>query len=435
MGKSMFHLFLGAIIYVMTLAGAVQPTFSWAQAANEKIPVSYFGLHIHRIVLPQPYYPKSNNITPWPPIKFGSWRLWDARVDWPYLEPERGKWNFQTLDKYVALAEREGIDLVLPFGLSPPWASARPTEPSSYGPGNAAEPRDIEDWRNYVSTVARRYKGRIKYYELWNEVNLKGFYSGSKEKLVELARVAYQTLKEVDPDIVFVSPSATGGGHRWLDDYLAKGGAKYLDIVGYHFYIPKAAPEAMLPIIQQVQSIMRKHGLEKKPLWNTEIGWWIENKTKLAKPIGARPDWRKLDDEQAAAYVARTMALSWPAGISRVFWYVWDGIDMGLIEPGSLELKPAAIAFDTMAHLLTGGQLKQCSKNDRIWICSLVRADGKSVRIVWAEDDLPRKWPIPVDWRIKHVQRLDGSSSELNGDSIQIGMAPVFLIAEGDAAK
>ncbi len=67
-----------------------------------------------------------DKITPWPSIKFGSWRLWDAYVAWPSLEPERGKWNFQTMDKYVALAERAGIDLVLPLGFSPTWASTRP---------------------------------------------------------------------------------------------------------------------------------------------------------------------------------------------------------------------------------------------------------------------------------------------------------------------
>ena len=103
-------------------------------------------------------------------------------------------------------------------------------------PVNAAEPRDIEDWRIYVRKVAERYKGRIRNYELWNEVNVKGFYSGSQEKLVELARVAYQTLKEVDPNIVFIAPSVVGEGHhRWLDEYLAKGGAEYLDVVRLSF--------------------------------------------------------------------------------------------------------------------------------------------------------------------------------------------------------
>ena len=439
MKKSIFHSFFGVIVYVAALPGVTLPGFSWAQATivrsmTEQIPVSYFGLHIHRIVQTQPWYPKGDRITPWPSIKFGSWRLWDAYVAWPNLEPERGKWNFQTLDKYVGVAEWAGIDIVLPLGLSPTWASARPGESSGYGPGTAAEPKNIEDWRNYVRTVAQRYKGRIRTYDLWNEVNVKGFYSGSQEKLVELARVAYQTLKEVDPNIIFISPSVVGAGnHRWLDEYLAKGGAKYLDVVGYHFYVPKAAPEAMLPLIQQVQSVMRKHGLEEKPLWNTEIGWWIDNKTKLTRQYGAAPDWRKLDDGMAAAYVARTMVMSWPAGVSRVFWFAWDGIDMGFIEPGSLELKPVAVALDTMARSLTGGLLKQCDRAEKIWTCKFTSADKKSVWIVWAEDDVSREWLVPVDWRIKRVQRLDASSFDLNGDSLQIGMAPVFLSGEGRA--
>ena len=435
MRKSKIRLFLNVITCLAVSAIATAPTFSWAQAMSprssvDKLPLSYFGLHIHRIVQTQSWYPKGDKITPWPSIKFGSWRLWDAYVAWPNLEPERGKWNFQTLDKYVALAEDAGIDLVLPFGLTPTWASARPGKPSGYGPGNAAEPQNMEDWRTYVRNVAQRYKGRIKTYELWNEVNVKRFYSGTQEKLVELARVTYQTLKEVDPNIVFISPSVVGEGHhRWLDEYLAKGGAKYLDVVGYHFYVPKAAPEAMLPLIQQVQAVMRKHGLERKPLWTTEIGWWIGNKTKLAKPIGAGVDWRKLDDELAAAYVARTMLLSWPAGVSRVYWYVWDGIDMGLIEPGTLELKPAAVAYDTMSRTLAGGLLKQCSNTNKIWTCDVIRADGKALWVVWVEDGVSQEWSIPTDWRIERVQRLDAHSAEMKGGSVTIGAAPILLIA------
>ena len=94
MRKSISHLFLGVIICIAALTGATLPVFSWAQTAlvrspTEQILVSYFGLHIHRIVQTQPWYPKGDRITPWPSIKFGSWRLWDAYVAWPNLEPER----------------------------------------------------------------------------------------------------------------------------------------------------------------------------------------------------------------------------------------------------------------------------------------------------------------------------------------------------------
>ncbi len=35
-------------------------------------------------------------------------------------------------------------------------------------------------------------------------------------------------------------------------------------------------------------------------------------------------------------------------------------LDMGLIQIGSFELKPAARAFDTIARWLAGGMIKQC---------------------------------------------------------------------------
>ena len=111
------RLILNVIMSIAALLGAALPPASWAQAtrsSTDRIPDSYFGLHVQRIVQTQPWYTHGDKITPWPSIKYGSWRLWDAYVAWPNLEPERGKWNFKTLDRYVDLAEKAGIDLVLP---------------------------------------------------------------------------------------------------------------------------------------------------------------------------------------------------------------------------------------------------------------------------------------------------------------------------------
>src|SRR5437588_10761422 len=89
---------------------------------------AFFGMHIHH----------AGTTTSWPVIRFGAWRLWDAHSAWPDLEPRRGQWNWVNLDQYVALAEQHQVEILLPLGLSPPWASARPAEPSSYGVGSTA---------------------------------------------------------------------------------------------------------------------------------------------------------------------------------------------------------------------------------------------------------------------------------------------------------
>src|SRR5437899_7225230 len=130
--------------------------------------------------LPQP--------TPWPRVSFGSWRLWDAYVVWPNVEPQKGQWDFSHLDGYISLAESHSVEILLPLGLTPAWASSRPKEKSGYEPGNAAEPRNISDWSEYVREVATRYKGRIHAYEIWNEPNLSDFFSGRPDTMLELAR-------------------------------------------------------------------------------------------------------------------------------------------------------------------------------------------------------------------------------------------------------
>src|SRR5260370_15278250 len=119
------------------------------QSPTAAIPNTYFGLHIHHLASPIP--------TPWPSIPVPAWRLWDAFVSWPDLEPNKGQWQFERLDGYVSLAQQHGTSILLPLGGSPTWASARPQVPSNYSPGFTAEPANLEDWRTFGGTVASRY--------------------------------------------------------------------------------------------------------------------------------------------------------------------------------------------------------------------------------------------------------------------------------------
>jgi endo-1,4-beta-mannosidase len=205
----------------------------------QPIPPSYFGMHIQHTVISVEAAP----LTPWPSVTVPEWRLWDARVTWPEIEPQKGKWRFATLDKSVAIAREHNAKVVLTLGFTPHWASARPQEFVGYNPGWAAEPADFKDWRVFVRTVATRYKGRIHIYEIWNEPNLtKIYWTGSTEQMIALGREADQIIKSIDPSAILVSPSATSDdGLKWLSEFLSKGGRQYVDVIGYHFYVFPAA--------------------------------------------------------------------------------------------------------------------------------------------------------------------------------------------------
>ena len=141
---------------------------------------------------------------------------------------EQGKWQFDTLDKYVTIAEQHNTKILLPLAVTPQWASARPNVKSGWQkPGFAAEPKDMNDWRSYVRQIVSRYKGRIAAYEIWNEPNLQQYWIGDTDQLVAMTKDAHDIIKSIDPAAILVSPSATTGrGIPWLADFLSKGGGR-----------------------------------------------------------------------------------------------------------------------------------------------------------------------------------------------------------------
>jgi hypothetical protein len=425
-------LILGAVLVLAvcwTPSRAAQGTV--LRPPDAFVPKTLFGMHVLHLFVP-PY-------TPWPDASFGAWRLWDTYTAWPSLEPAKGKWNFSGLDKYVALAEQHHVEVMLTLGLTPQWISSRPEERSNYGRGNAAMPRETNAWRDYVRAVAERYKGKIQAYELWNEPTTvsKGQFSGSAQQMVQLSREAYQTLKQVDPSIIVVSPSTTGAsGMEWLDQYLKAGGGKYADVIGDHLYTTPHPPEEIVTLAQQVERIMQKDGVGDKPLWDTETGYAIQNKQSIVRAVpGSGLFSAVLPEDEAAAYVARMYILAWSAGISRLYWYAWDNWDMGLVDRDGKTLKSPAIAYGQVEGWLVGATMTSCGSNAaETWICTITRPGGYHGWIMWNPTATRHlfKFPIPVGWHVTRVRDLLGHESSLApGATFDVSIMPHLLEAPG----
>jgi hypothetical protein len=356
----------------------------------------YFGLHIHRALAMRAGESRST----WPPHSDWSWRLWDARVAWKDIEPRRGVFDFSRLDSLCNLARSHHVRVLLTLGLTPRWASARPLEQSNYDVGNQAPPADIEDWRRYVDTVARRYRGQIEAYEVWNEPNLRGFFSGTSRDLVALARVAYAVVKTADPHAIVVSPSATGvpGGSRWLKEYLGAGGDRYADVVGFHFYVTPHDPEDMLPAFDSLRAVLSATRLRSAPVWNTETGWLFQNHDFSVLPSGSPGTFgsRVLDDTTGAAFVARALVIGRCGSLARFYWYAWDNRRMGLTEADGIHLKAEARAYETTRKWLLGARVTSCERTvNGVWVVRISRGrDGRGV-IVWSQ---ARVAQIPLEY-------------------------------------
>jgi hypothetical protein len=326
----------------------------------------------------------------------------------------------------VDLATDHNVSVLITLGETPLWASARPHEKSAYGMGFAAEASDLEDWKNYIRTLAVRYRGRVKMYELANEPYFREldasreqrFFSGSVTTMVTMASIAQHVLKEVDPDIKLLSPGFDNHANR-LELFLKSGGGKYIDGVAVHLYTSDPKPEAMLANIKEFKTVLSQYGISDKPLYCTEIGYdpdLIPNK-ELLLPFR----------DLLAAYIARVHVLGAAAGLSSIYWYSWDGLGGGLADAKLGSLNNAGKAYAQTLRWLQGSSVRSCQTDDgSVWTCDLTRGNRKAWMVWNARGN--RTWSLPAAWQATEYESLTGTKASVAKDNtLRIGPAPILV--------
>lgn len=393
---------------------------------SESVQRSYFGMHFNYLD------------TPWPAVggAVGAVRIWDAgtRSDfsgtgaqWSEINPARGVYDWSGLDARVTSAQAHGADVLMTLGgRTPRWASARPDETSEtagggspYGPGEAAEPANMQDWRDWVRAVATRYKGRIRLWEIWNEPQYRYYYTGRPHQLIDLWREAHAVLKSIDPGNRVLTPS---GDLPYLEYMLGNGALPYADIINTHFYAQ--TPEQVSDVDgQNLQQMLRRVGAQGRPLWNSEAGW-----LDLSNPPVM------LTQQQGVAYVARAYLLNWITGATRFYWYTWDNRNnqFAMREADGVTLTPAGRAYAEVARWMTGATVRAFitdgAGNRHV---TLQRPDGSLSHAVWNPAGVT-SFPVPATWNIARVRDLAGGVHGMSGTAVDVGPVPL-LLEEGSA--
>jgi Cellulase (glycosyl hydrolase family 5) len=346
--------------------------------AQARFEPAYFGLHVHN----------NGNQRNWPDIPIGSLRLWDAGVMWDGIEARPNQFDFGRLDMYVEWAGQRGIEVLLPLGVPPRWASARPDEAAPYGPGSAAEPGSLRTWRGYVRAVAERYRGRVAAYQVWNEATEKHFYSGSLDTLVALAQAAADEVRKADPAALLVAPSAVGLDDRvaWPGRFLRQGGRGAVDAIAFHLYHSGQPPENIVAPVQRLLTLAAAAGGAALPLWNTESGYWMPNAADVWSADERR---NQISEALAAAYLPRDLLLARALGVRRYHWYAWDGSKMGLLDPERPGAhRPAGAVYGQAIRALSGHTLERCERAAvGLWTCRMRAADGAALRALWVDPE------------------------------------------------
>jgi hypothetical protein len=367
---------------------------------------------------------------------------------WKWLEPEQGQWNWGVYDAWVKAANQQGYDIVYSFLRTPQWAGPSanlpPSDVNSSAPCNApAQGNGDCMFKSFVYTLVDRYKGKIKYYQLWNEPNSSGFWNGSIKDLVRMGQDAYAIVHEVDPGAQVLTPAISPSGYpnkydKWLADYLRAGGAQAADIGAWHGYLqavtytapwPEHAdsptqgcdvgtwrcPGSVLDSYKQTRAVMDANGMAGKPLWDTEGGWGVNDDRHSDLP----------DPNDQAAWIARWFIVQAGAGVNRAIWYMFDAADgWGRLMDQGGQLNPAGIAYQQVYDWLVDATIDPCAKKKKVWSCELTRPRGYTAQIVWT-DGGSTAYPVPAQFTT--VRDLSGGTKPIQGNSVNIENAPVLL--------
>jgi len=245
-------------------------------------------------------------------------------------------------DHIVDLAEQYGLEIVPRLSNPPAWTRALTDTV-----GAKAPPDDLADWGDYVYAVVSRYRGRVRYYQLWNEPNIYpewGERPVDPEGYTRLLCEGYQRAKEADPEAVVVAGALAPtvdlhpepGETRGLSDFIFlqrmydAGAAACFDILSVNDYMLWSGPtdRRSRPLNinfarpAYIRDIMVANGDAHKPIWISEM-----NSNALPRDHAANdpiPPYGQVTLEQQARYAPlayRRAIEEWPwVGVVN-FWF------------------------------------------------------------------------------------------------------------------
>ncbi len=269
------------------------------------------------------------------------------QFSWEEIEPLRkGEFfdertrriSWEKYDLIVDLCEEYGLQIIARLDRPPDWAR----QDSTY---KERPPDNFEDYGDFVYTFVDRYRGRVKYIQIWNEPNIFPEWGNrpvDPAGYVDLLRVAYQRAKEADPNVhVLSAPLAITLGQvhpepgKWismneiqfLEEMYQAGAKEHFDILSANAFGLSSPPEEPaqpkalnFQRVLFLRQIMEQYGDDGKGIWFNEYGW-------NASPEGFPEEqliWKRVSEQDQADFTVRGIEYAlanWPwAGVFNM-WY------------------------------------------------------------------------------------------------------------------
>ncbi len=227
---------------------------------------------------------------------------------WSRVEPSPGRFVWTICDQIVDGARAAGLDVLFMLQTATPTNTTAPDSVTDRAQREAYPPADFAAFERYVEESVRHYAGRVRYWEIGNEPDLRFSWRATAAEYAHVLAAAHRAAKRADPRAMIVFGGLSLGGtagnidqtffEKVLDDRDNPGRTSF-DVANYHHYGPPADAKKRH---EYVSRALRERGLTK-PIWVSEVG-----------ASGT-------DEAAQARYLEGMLPYLLSLGAERVFWF------------------------------------------------------------------------------------------------------------------
>lgn len=289
---------------------------------------------------------------------------------WPDLEPAPGDYSANWIANYERLFNElpPGTKVIVDVVGTPQWETGSSNEHTP--------PANPEDYAAFVGGLAQRFGPRVTAYELWNEEDSPGWWTGAPDPAAytALLRASYPVIKAAEPNATVLVGGLTGNDYPFLEELYQDGAKGYFDAVAVHtdtscnivspYSFLRENDGHMIPdsflAYREVHNVMLAND-DDKPIWMTELSWRTTS-AECEEGFWAGRKAQGVTEQQQATYLAQAYnCLAEDPYVQVAIWFPLQdqGADVSGLLRANGSRKPSFAAMQEYAH--HGDQLnEQC---------------------------------------------------------------------------